>query len=79
MTDLQHQLFEMLEQYLDERDSALIAHLNAVTQRLEQDAQERQQLAESVRALRVQVEALAHYLSALEQRARHSPPASPPG
>ena len=38
MTDLQHQLFEMLEQYLDERDSALIAHLNAVTQRLEQDA-----------------------------------------
>ena len=78
MPDLQHQLLEMLEQYLKERDSALIAQLNAVTQRLEQDARDRRQLADKVRTLREQVNALTQYLAACEQQAHHTPPKSTP-
>jgi chromosome segregation ATPase len=78
MPDLQHQLLEMLEQYLKERDSALIAQLNAVTQRLEQDARDRRQLADKVRTLREQVNALTQYLAACEQQAHHTPQESTP-
>ena len=62
LSDLDQALLMRLDDYLTERDSALVAHLDAVTQRLAQDADERAQLERHISALARHVTALSRDL-----------------
>ena len=62
LSDLDQALLMRLDDYLTERDSALVAHLDAVTQRLQQDADERAQLERHISALAQHVNALSREL-----------------
>ena len=72
MTDLEHQLIETLQQYLNERDSALI-------ERLQQQAQAHAQLLQHVNALSADVANLRRELANLLQQVQALRQALMPG
>ena len=62
LTDLDQALLMRLDDYLTERDGALVAHLEAVTQRLQQEAEVHAQLHQQVNSLTRHVDALSRDL-----------------
>ncbi len=70
LTDLDQALLVRLDEYLTERDSALVAHLNQVTRHLQEDARERTRLVAQVTALARLAEQLGTDLQTTPRRSR---------